>query len=529
MIGEKIGDWLVDAEIGSDHRGRWFRAHAPDDATKLATIKVLTGSPELHELFRGRLNLLRKLAHPNLVAYLGGGIVHDQPYYVTEYVEGPDYQTLLRDGKRPSWPEVLSAALQMISALRHAHHRSVLHGDLKPANLLVNGTGTIKLAECGIARLFGAEVSPRGDNPLASAAFISPEQAAGKVPTKRSDFYSLGCLLYALLTGRAPFTAANQVELIHKHCFVMPERPAHFLPDLPDEFDGMVMKLLAKDPALRPGSGTLLLAEFERLWASLESRGKQKKRLALPAHDPLPVPAEVAGVPVQLPLLPIPVHAPRPVMSRPLVVVPLFLLVLAVLVGGFYLSRTDPEDLWSRAQPLMKSDEPADWDQAWVEYLEPLSRSYPDRYANEIKAFRARSQPAAEFRRAQDAGRAMKPTSEAERFYLEGVKRCEAGDFAGARRQWDRLVAAYSGVESESHWVGLARQAAAKTTIGEGALHRPAARAALDAALERARTLRKDGKTAEADAVWNALENLYRDDPDGKDIRELIRKEREGK
>jgi len=109
------------------------------------------------------------------------------------------------------------------------------------------------------------------------------------------------------------------------------------------------------------------------------------------------------------------------------------------------------------------------------------------------------------------------------------VKRCEAGDFGGARRHWDRVVAAYSGVESEARWVDLARQASAKMPGQEGALHRPAARATLDAALERAGTLRKDGKTAEADAVWNALESLYRDDPDGDNIRELIRKEREGK
>src|ERR671912_624269 len=101
-------------------------------------------------------------------------------------------------------------------------------------------------------------------------------------PTKRSDFYSLGCLLYALLTGRPPFTAANLVELIHKHCFVMPERPIHFVPDLPEEVDNQVMKLLAKDPQVRPGSGTLLLADLERVWSSLETRGKLGKRPALP-------------------------------------------------------------------------------------------------------------------------------------------------------------------------------------------------------------------------------------------------------
>lgn len=527
MIGERVGDWAIEADLGRDHKGRAFRARAADGSGKLATIKILTGTPEVHELFRGRLSLLRKLSHPNLVGYLGGGIVHGDPYYVAEHVPGSDYQALLKEGKRPGWADVLAHALQAVSALRHAHRRSVLHGDLKPANVLVGPDGNVKLAECGIARLFGATVPPLGDNPLGSAAFISPEQAAGKPATKRSDFYSLGCLLYALLAGRPPFAATNQVELIHKHCFVMPERPAHYLPDLPDELDALVMKLLAKDPQVRPGSGTLLLAEVERIWASLEARGKVGKRPALPADEPaaLPVEDEKPALPAR-PLVVTPEAPPRPLMSRPLVVVPLFLLVVGVLVGGVYLTRTDPDDLWARAQPLMHSDDPADWERAWTDYLEPLSRRYPDKYADEIKAFRARTEPAGELRRAQAAGRAARYKSEAERFYQEGVKRCQAGDFVGARREWERVVAAFAGVESEAHWVELARQAAARMPPQEGALHRPAGAAAVNASLARARALRTDGKAAEADAVLDALDTLYRDDPDAADIRDLIRKER---
>jgi serine/threonine protein kinase len=528
MIGELVGDWVIDAESGHDSRGRSFRAHAADDPTQLVTIKLFKSTREVHELFRGRLNLLRKLAHPNLVAYLGSGISHDEPYYVAEYVEGQDYESILRSGKRPEWAEVLAAGMQAVSALRHAHRRSVLHGDLKPANVIRLKDGSIKLAECGISRLFGADVPPPGDDLLASAAFISPEQAAGKTPTKRSDFYSLGCLLYVLFTGRPPFTAGSLVELIHKHCFVMPERPMHFVPDLPDEIDALVMKLLAKDPQVRPGSGTMLLAEFDRVWASLESRGRVGKRPVLATDDPMPVPSEEEKIakPVRIvtPLAP-----PRKVMSRPGVVIPLFLLVVAAIIAGFYLTRTDPEDLWSRAQPLMRSDDPADWEKAWDDYLEPLSRSHPDRHTDEIKAFRARTKPVAELRRAQSSGKAAKYTSEAERFYQEGVKLCEAGDFAGARRNWERVVTAFSGIESESHWVELARQAAGKMPAQEGTLARPAALAALKGAIERAKILRRDGKDTEADAVLNALEILYRDDPDAAAIAAMIQKERAAK
>src|SRR5262245_24009307 len=160
MIGERVGDWVIDAEAGRDHKGRAYRAHAAADPGRLATIKILKApnsqSQEFHDLFRGRLNVLLKLSHPNIVAYRGGGVVHGDPYFVAEHVAGPDFQSLLRQGKRPPWPEVLGYSLQIVSALRHAHRRGVLHGDLKPANLLVAPDGQVKLAECGIARVYGA-------------------------------------------------------------------------------------------------------------------------------------------------------------------------------------------------------------------------------------------------------------------------------------------------------------------------------------------------------------------------------------
>jgi len=525
MIGERVGDWIIDSQLSEDTRGRTFRGHAADDLNRPVMIRILPNKPEVHEIFRGRLSVLRKLSHPNLMAYLGGGIVHSDPYFVTESAPGPSYEDLLRDGKRPAWPEALAVGLQCVSALRHAHRRGVLHGDLRPGNIYRAPDGQIKIAQSGIARLFGAEVAPPDENPLASAAFISPEQAAGKTPTKRSDFYSLGCLLYTLVAGRPPFSAGTLVELIHKHCFVMPERPAHYQTDLPDEFDALIMKLLAKDPQVRPGSGTLLLAEFERVWASLEARGKIGKRPTLPPDDPAPVPIDEEPKLKAQPAV-VPESPPRPIMSRPLVVIPLFVIVLAGIIAGFFWTRSDPDELWAQAQPLMRSDDPADWDRAWEQYLEPLSRRHPDRYADEIKAFRARTEPAAELRRAIVAGRTMKPSSEAERFYFEGVKLCQAGDFAGARREWERVVAAFSGIESESRWVELARQAATRMPQQDGAMQRTASAEAIRGAIARAKSLRADGKTAEADAVLDALEGLYRDDPDAAVIREMIAKAR---
>jgi hypothetical protein len=524
MIGERVADWVIDADAGADHKGRAYRGHFAADPARKVIVKVLATAgqvPDFHDLFRGRVTAIRKLAHPNLVPWLGGGIVHALPYVVSEDVGGTDFQTLLRDGKRPAWTDVLGYALQIVAALRHAHHRGVLHGDLKPANLILAADGQVRVAECGLSRLFEASVPFAGDNPLASAAFVSPEQAAGKPSTKRGDFYSLGCLLYALVTGRPPFTAANAVELIHKHCFVMPERPIHFVPDLPEEVDALILRLMSKEPSGRPGSGTLLLAELDRLWAAFEARGRLPKRPPVPA-DEMPLPVEV-DEPVA-PLVTVPPAPPRPLMRRPWVVVPMFLGVVALTALGFYLSRTDPDELYARAQPLMRSDDPADWDRAWAEYLQPLSRDHPDRYADEVKAFRARTEPLGELRKAIATGKRAGYQSEAERWYHAGLELCRAGDFAGAKRLWDRVVVVYGGVDDK--WVEFSRQAAARVPPGDGALRRPAAATEVRAALDRARALKATGKSAEADGLLDALEALYRDDPDAAEVRELIRKGR---
>src|SRR5262249_61941463 len=146
--GERAGAGGTAAEARRPHRGGPPRPPAAAAPARLATVKVLAGpnsqSQEFHDLFRGRLNVLLKLSHPNIVAYLGGGVVHGDPYFVAEHIPGPDYQALLRQGKRPPWPDVLAYALQIVSALRHAHRRGVLHGDLKPANLLVAPAGQVK-------------------------------------------------------------------------------------------------------------------------------------------------------------------------------------------------------------------------------------------------------------------------------------------------------------------------------------------------------------------------------------------------
>src|SRR5438270_12529462 len=138
----------------------------------------------------------------------------------------------------------------------------------------------VKLTDFGVAKLFARPPLTAAGSFVGTAAYLAPEQAVGKPASKRSDFYSLGGVLYTLLTGRPPFPGENVAELIHKHCYAIPDRPQMLVPDLPHDLDGLVMQLLEKDPARRPPDGFVLLKQLERIRAKLDR--KQAQETVLP-------------------------------------------------------------------------------------------------------------------------------------------------------------------------------------------------------------------------------------------------------
>src|SRR5262249_17240998 len=153
------------------------------------------------------------LEHVNITKFYDSGTHGGLAFVATEMVEGEDYAKRLEAGRRP-WREVLSIAVQAARALKHGHNRNVLHRDLKPAHLMLAADGTLKVLSFGLAKVVAAP--PPGTTPaIGSAAYIPPETASGKPLTRRSDFYSLGGVLYTLVTGRPPFMAASLVELMH--------------------------------------------------------------------------------------------------------------------------------------------------------------------------------------------------------------------------------------------------------------------------------------------------------------------------
>ncbi|MFO0825680.1 MAG: protein kinase [Gemmataceae bacterium] len=260
-------------------------------------------------------------------------------------------------------------AVQAARALKHAHNRNVLHRDLKPAHLMIAADGTLKILGFGLARVIPAATNTP-ITPLASASFNPPEVANGKPLTRRSDLPS--AVLYTLLTGRPPFAASTLVELMHKQCYTLPERPAMLVPDLPPELDEFVCVLLDKNPARRPATAAAVLDELERIRGKLERKGEQIEWPAKLTPDT----AEVSALPVLLGADEREAEGEprsRPLMSRPLVVLPLLVLVVGALVVAFAWPDKTATELYTEARPA-GMDNPSDWDTAIEKYLDPLSR-----------------------------------------------------------------------------------------------------------------------------------------------------------
>jgi hypothetical protein len=526
MTGARIGNWYLEAEIGRGALGVVYRARGYDDPQRRAAVKVFTATaaqdPAFVQRFSAEMLPLHRLDHANIVRYVDNGTHGGLAFVACELVEGDDFARRLEGGRRP-WREVLSVAVQAARALKHAHNRNVLHRDLKPAHLMMTPDGTLKVLGFGLAKVVPAP-PPATTPAIGSAAYIPPETASGKPLTRRSDLYSLGGVLYTLVTGRPPFAAATLVELMHKQCYTLPERPQMLVPDLPAELDEFICVLLDKHPARRPPTAAAVLEELERIRGKLERKGEEVEWPAKITPDT----AEVAALPVSLGGADEPEgdSVPRPLMRRPLVVIPLFLVVLAALILPFAWPSPSAEELYTAARPLLESENSEDWERAVEQYLDPLEQNHPGRYSQEIAAARIKVKDRQELRRILSEGARVELRSNAEQAYLRGLRLAQAGDPDAARRMWQGLITAFGTISSESRWVELAR-------VGLETLNRPESRGrkplpdrtAFDAALGRAKALSCTAQVEEAAAIYRAMEDLFRDDPA---LMELIRQARAG-
>jgi serine/threonine-protein kinase len=247
--------YSLDSILGNGGMARVYRAR-DQMLERTVAIKVLredySSDPAFRERFRQEAKAAANLSHPNIVTVHDFGIDAGRLFIVMEYVPGTNLNALLEKRGRFTVPETITLIQQACAGIGYAHRAGLVHCDVKPHNFLITPDNRLKVTDFGIARAL-ASIKPEEQVEFVwgSPQYFSPEQAGGKPPSPASDVYSLGVVMYFMLTGRLPFTASSAAEVARMHRYANPTRPRVLNPSLPASLEEILLKVLAKEPSQR--------------------------------------------------------------------------------------------------------------------------------------------------------------------------------------------------------------------------------------------------------------------------------------
>ena len=291
-------------------RGGMSTVYRAEDLRLQRTVAVKVMSAALAERdpvsvarFEREARAAASLTHPGIATVYDTGIAGDTRFIVMELAPGRSLQAIIQEEAPLPPARAVEIGARVADVLSVAHAAGIVHRDIKPGNVMVAANGSVKVLDFGIARAAGGATLTQVHAVVGTVAFMSPEQAMGEPTDARSDIYSLGCVIYAMLAARPPFMAEVTAAVLHQHTSV-PPRPLHEVAaNVPAALEALVMQMLAKDPADRPQTAAEVR---DRLRATLDPT------LATVAITPPPVlePTRIAPTPP-------PVIAPRPLPSLP--------------------------------------------------------------------------------------------------------------------------------------------------------------------------------------------------------------------
>jgi len=285
---QTYGPYIVQDTIGRGGMGTVYRGKHRETGDEVA-IKVLSKEYGESEHFRVRfeaeIETLFKLHHPNIVQLISYGQEHGEMFFAMELVAGRSLYAEQRITGRFHWRDVILMTLDVCAGLRHAHDRGVIHRDIKPGNLLLGPKKIVKITDFGIAKLFGGVQLTAHGGVVGTADFMSPEQAKGEMVTQRSDLYSLGAVMFVLLTKRPPLPAKSMHEAIHNLTSKKPPRVTQLAPGIPEQLSQVISRLLEKDPEKRIGTALALSKRLHEILEELKSKAEAKTESASIHHD----------------------------------------------------------------------------------------------------------------------------------------------------------------------------------------------------------------------------------------------------
>lgn len=232
------------------------------DAVKIMRDETAANT-ELRRRFCAESQAVAMLSHPNIVSVYDVSHSDDVEYIVMELIEGITLKQYLQKKSVLEPAEVLDFTIQIAKALEHAHSKGIIHRDIKPQNIMLLKDGMIKVADFGIASL-ESDIEENNGEAVGSVHYIAPEQARGQAPDARSDIYSLGIVMYEMLTGKLPYIGASDVEVAVKHMNTDPVSPRELVPDIPEELERICLKAMNSDMDKRYQTASELLADLEQ-------------------------------------------------------------------------------------------------------------------------------------------------------------------------------------------------------------------------------------------------------------------------
>ncbi len=278
-VPAKIGKYVIINKVGKGSTGNVYLSHDPyyrrDVAIKVYNIEEDSDADRARvsrKMFFNEAHMVGMLQHPNIMPIYDAGEENGKYYVVTEHVQGA--RTLgayCRPDNLLRVDDVVEIIYKCAKALHYAHGRGVIHRDIKPSNVMLTVDNDVRIIDFGIAIVNDSEVS-RIEGIAGSPSYMSPEQVQSEDLTPRSDLYSLGAVLYELLTGFRPFRADNLSKLLHQIVYATPPPILTYRSDLPEELEEVVAMAMQKDPAKRCPSGTSMAADLTRVYQDLRTK-----------------------------------------------------------------------------------------------------------------------------------------------------------------------------------------------------------------------------------------------------------------
>src|SRR5687768_9420477 len=299
--GQMLGPYRIINQIGRGGMATVYKAYQPS-VDRYVAIKVLpnqlAASKEFATRFQQEARIIAKLEHPHILPVFDYGESDGIAYLVMRYLEAGTLKERMEIGRPPPLNEIDRIFNQLTDALSYAHSHGIVHRDLKPANALIDSYGNIFLTDFGIAKLLES-ASPRltqTDAIMGTPAYISPEQAQAQPVDQRSDIYSLGIILYEMVTGRVPFMADTPLAIIFKHVSDPLPLPSSIKSDIPASIEQVILKALAKDPRDRFSTAAEFAAAWKRALEEKEPAWRKAETIPAPGSD-APISRAVTSAP----------------------------------------------------------------------------------------------------------------------------------------------------------------------------------------------------------------------------------------